>query len=95
MNSILDSTIYNSVNPDALTPKPKKQMPFPLENFDEEIGVCFQHLERIITKLEAAQSNPINNTPARQKRLKSLLYKINTSRRLVREVSTSCSELWF
>lgn len=95
MKSIIDYTIFNAVNPDALTPKPKKPMPFPLENFDEEIGVCFQHVERIITKLEAAKQNPINNTPARLKRLKSLLYKANTSKKLIREISSACSELWF
>lgn len=95
MKSIIDYTIFNSVNPDSLTPSPKKQMPFPLENFDEEIGVCFQHLDRIVTKLEAAKQNPVNNTPARQKRLKSLLYKANTSKKFIKEISASCSELWF
>ena len=95
MKSIIDYTIFNSVNPDSLTPKAKKPMPFPLENFDEEIGVCYQQLDRIILKLEAAKQNPVNNTPARDKRLKSLLYKANTSKKLVKEISASCSELWF
>lgn len=95
MKSIIDYTIFNSVNPDSLAPTPKKQMPFPLENFDEEIGMSYQQLDRIILKLEAAKQNPVNNTPARQKRLKSLLYKANTSKKLVKEISASCSELWF
>ena len=95
MKSIIDYTIYNSVNPDALSPAPKKAMPFPLENFDEEIGVCYQHIDRIITKLQAAQQNPVNDTPARQKRLKSLLYKANASKEFIKEISSSCSELWF
>lgn len=95
MKSIVDYTIFNAVNPDMLAPKPKKPMPFPLENFDEEIGVCYQHLGRIQAKLEAAKQNPINNTPARLKRLKSLAYKTKTCMKLIKEVSAACSELWF
>lgn len=95
MNSIIDYTIFNTVNPDALTPKEKKPMPFPLENFDEEIGIVYQHLDRIFAKLQAAQLNPINNTPAKQRRLKSLKYKARTCLNLVKEISSSCSELWF
>lgn len=95
MKSISDYTIFNSVNPDALTPKEKKPMPFPLENFDEEIGICYQHLDRIVVKLQAAEQNPINQTPARKRRLKSLKYKAKTCMKLVKEISVSCSELWF
>lgn len=95
MKSILDYNIFNSVNQDALSPSAKKPMPFPLENFDEEIGVVYQHLDRIFTKLHAAEQNPINNTPAKKKRLKSLKYKASTCLKMVREISVSCSELWF
>ena len=95
MNSINDYTIFNSVNPDALTPKATKPMPFPLENFDQQIGVSYDNLYVILTKLEAAEKNPVNNTPARKRRLKSLKYKIKTAMQLVKEVSASVSELWF
>ena len=95
MKSILDYTIFNSVNPDSLTPNAKKQMPFPLENFDEEIGIAYQHTDRIFAKLQAAERNPINNTPAKKRRLKSLKYKTKTCLQLLREISVSCSELWF
>lgn len=95
MKSISDYTIFNSINPDSLTPKTKKPMPFPLENFDEEIGIAYQHIDKIFAKLAAAEQNPINNTPARKKRLKSLKYKTKTCLQLLKEVSSSCSELWF
>jgi hypothetical protein len=95
MKSISDYTIFNSVNPDCLTPKAKKPMPFPLENFDEEIGIAYQHVDRILTKLQAAERNPVNNTPAKKRRLKSLKYKAKTCLQLLKEVSVSCSELWF
>jgi hypothetical protein len=95
MKSISDYNIFNAINPDLLTPQAKKPMPFPLENFDEEIGICYQHLDRIYAKLDAACRNPINNTPAKSQRLKSLKYKAKTCLKLIREISTSCSELWF
>ena len=95
MKSITDYTIFNTVNPDALTPKAKKPMPFPLENFDQQIGMSYESLSLILIKLEAAEKNPVNNTPARKRRLKSLKYKIKTALQLVREVSGSVSELWF
>lgn len=93
MKSILDYTIFNSINPDALAPKASKPMPFPLENFDQEIGTAYEKLDRILAKLEASQANPVNNTPAKKRRLTSLKYKIKTSMKLLREVSVSCSEL--
>ena len=95
MKSISDYTIFNSVNPDSLTPKAKKPMPFPLENFDEQIGNIYQDLDVILKKLEAADINPINNTPAKKQRLKSLKYKTRTCLQLIKEISVSCSELWF
>ena len=95
MRSISDYTIFNSVNPDSLTPKPNKPMPFPLENFDEEIGVVYQQLDRILSKLHAAEQNPVNNTPGKRSRLKSLKYKTKTCMKLIKEVSSSCSDLWF
>lgn len=95
MKSIRDYTIFNSINPDALVPKAQKPMPFPLENFDQEIAVSYDKLDLILKKIQAAERNPINNTPARKRRLKSLKYKIKTAMQFVREVSVSCSELWY
>lgn len=95
MKSINDYTIFNSVNPDALVPKAQKSMPFPLENFDQEIGMSYDKLDLILKKINAAELNPVNKTPARKRRLKSLKYKIKTAMQLVKEVSVSCSELWY
>lgn len=95
MNTVSDYTIFNSVNPSSLIPTAKKPLPFPLENFDEEIGNAYLQIDRVLKKLEAAEHNPINNTPARKRRLKSLKYKVKTTMKLLKEVSISCSELWF
>lgn len=90
-----DYTIFNSIDPDALTPKPAKPLPFPLENMDEEIGMAYQHLDRIAQKLGAARENPINNTPAKRKRLKALEYKCKASMQFIKDISQDVTDLWF
>lgn len=93
MDSVNDYTIFNSVNPDSLTPAAARHLPFPLENLDEDLGKAYQQLDRIFSKLNAAEQNPINKTPARTRRLKSLKYKTNTCLKLIKEISRSSSEL--
>ena len=95
MKSVRDFNIFNSINPDALTSQAKKPLPFPLENFDEIVADCYNKVEQMQVKIEASKQNPINDTPARKRRLKSLLYKIKTCKSLLREVSISCAELWY
>lgn len=95
MKSIIDYTIFNSVNPDSLTPKVKKSLPFPLENFEEEMATAYEKVDKIFRKLEAACQNPVNSTPARKRRLKSLKYKTKTCLQLLKEINASTAELWF
>lgn len=95
MNDILKQTIFNTVNPNALEPKAKRPMPFPLENFDIEVSDAYSKVSSLLAKLNAAQENPINNTPAKKKRLASLQYKTKTCLNLLKEVSKQSSELWF
>lgn len=95
MNAILQHNIFNTVNPNALQPKAKKPMPFPLENFDTEISDAYSKVDSILTKIRAAKQNPANETPAKTKRLRSLEYKTKTCLRMLRDISRECSELWF
>lgn len=95
MKSVLDYNIFNSINPDTTAPQAKNQMPFPLENFDEDVANCYNQIERILLKLKSSKINPVNDTPAKQKRLNSLLYKAKTCKILLKEISVSCSELWY
>jgi hypothetical protein len=95
MNSPSDQNIFNSIDPTKLEPKPKNPLPFPLENFDEEIGIAFGHMDLILQKIKAAKHNPINDTPAKKRRLKSLQYKCTTCMQLIKEISTSVQDLWF
>jgi len=96
MNSAISNyTIFNSVDPNSITPTVKRPLPFPLENIDEEIGTAYQQIDRILAKLRAAERNPVNITPARKRRLKSLKYKTTTCMQLLKDISKSTSELFF
>ena len=86
MKSIHDFNIFNSINPDALMAQAKKPMPFPLENFDEIVADCYNKVEQMQIKLEASKQNSINNTPARKRRIKTLLYKVKTCKSILKEV---------
>ena len=92
MKSIVDYTILNSVEQDALTPKPKKPLPFPLENMDEEIGNAYKQMDLIVQKIVAAKQNPINNTPARKRSLKALEYKCKTCLKFIQDLSSSIDD---
>lgn len=92
-SSILDYNVFNTINPDSLAPKVSKHLPFPLENFDQEIGNAYTEVDKILKKLEGACANPVNHTPARKRRLKSLKYKTKTCLKLLQEISISASEL--
>lgn len=95
MRSFQDYTIFNSVNPDTLTPQVRKPLPFPLENFEQEILNVYTNMHTVLVKLKAAQENPINHTPARKRRLKKLSYKAKTCLNLIKEISSECQELWY
>ena len=95
MNPGDDYTIFNYIDPKAIDPSVRKPLPFPLETLDEEIGAAYKHLDTIQQKLVAARENPINKTPAKQKRLKALIYKCKSCKILIKEISSAAAELCF
>lgn len=84
-----------TLSSDLLEPKARKPMPFPLENFDEDIAIVYSKIKDISIKLNAAETNPINHTIARKKKLKSLKYKTNSCIKLIEEISNTCQQLWY
>ena len=95
MKSFQDYALFNSVNPTSIEPKPRKAMPFPLENIDQEIADTYDLLKRLTAKLKIAQENPVTDSKAQQKRLESLQYKTKTCMKLIKEVSLQVQDLWF
>lgn len=95
MNSFQDFSVFNSVNPDTITPKIKKPLPFPLENIDESIADVYAKLDRIMAQLHAAKQNPVNGTKAKQKRIAGVMYKIDACMKMVKTADIQIQELWF
>ena len=95
MRSFADYTLFNTQNPDALAPKPVRPMPFPLENFDQDIADTYVKVDDLLRKIQAAQQNPVNNTKARQSRLDSLEYKIKSCLHLLKATSAQVQDLWY
>jgi len=92
--SILDSNIYNSVNPSSIEPKSNKLRPFPLENFDEDVGAAYKHVDVIGAKLNAAKINPVNKTKEKQKLLNNLIYKASLCRKMLQEINKQAFDFW-
>lgn len=95
MNSFLGFNAVSQINPNGLVPTPKKSAPFPLETIDEDVAEAYEKLHRVCHKLEVALQNPVNKTAAKQRKLKSLIYKAKSSLKMIRDVSLECSKLWF
>jgi len=95
VRSFSDFTLFNTQNPDILAPKPKKPMPFPLENIDQEIADAYNKVNALLVKFEAAKENPVNNTKARTSRLDSLCYKVRTCTHLLKSISAQYQDLWY
>ena len=88
--------LVNTSAPAIITsPKVKAPMPFPWDYVDRDIAQAFELLQRVYGKLEASTNNPINHTPARRRRIKSLKYKTKTCSDLLKQISSEVSELWF
>jgi hypothetical protein len=93
MDNFKDYTIFNAVNPNAISPTSKKTAPFPLEFVEEDLINAYMMLSKISGKFDIAKRNPVNQTPAKAKRLKSLSYKLKTAMKLLQEISGSVVEL--
>lgn len=91
----LKDLVNSSAPSNIVTPKVKPPMPFPLDFVDRDIAEAYSLLKRIHMKLEACSNNPINNTPARKRRIKKLKYKTTACTNLLKQISFEITELWF
>jgi hypothetical protein len=83
------------IDPDKLAPKPKKLLPFPLENIEEQLADVYFNLDTIRKRIEVVKRNNVTSlTPLRQKRLAKMQYKINTAMAIVRDLTRSLDDFW-
>ena len=74
----------------------KKPLPFPLETMQDEVLNTYLELDKIRKRVEVARrSNLVNDTPAREKTMKNLQYKINTCMSILRKFSMEVDTLGF
>lgn len=83
------------IDPDTLTPAPKKQLPFPLENIEEQLGDVYFNLDEIRKRIEIVKLNNVTSlTDVRLKKLEKMQYKINTAMAFVRDLTRNLSDFW-
>ncbi|NCX56028.1 MAG: hypothetical protein EBW87_02370 [Burkholderiaceae bacterium] len=79
----------------AVDPKARHPLPFPLENLSQDIATAYANIDGILNKVNASLSNPVNGSPARQKHIKSILYKTKTCKELLETINKQCEQLWY
>ncbi len=95
MNSFNTFNKIVGSNKDMFEPRSKKSVPFPLDFIDKDIAEAFELLNRIFIKIKSSEIDPINQTAARKRRIKSLKYKTTTCSKLLKQISQEVDELWF
>ena len=91
--SLKDFSIFNTSNPEVINPRTKATLPFPLENIDIQLANAYEEVAKILTKIQASSANPVNDTPARKRKLEAILYKGNTVLKMLKEISLNVDTL--
>jgi len=73
----------------------KKQLPFPLENVEEELANVYFEMDNIRKRMEVSKrNNVVNLTEARLKKLTKMQYKINTAMNLIKNLTRDLDTFW-
>jgi len=79
----------------ALQPKAKKRLPYPLENIEETLADVYFSLDTIRKRIEVVKRNNVTSlTPARLKRLRKMQYKANTAMSLIKALTRDLDDFW-
>jgi len=79
---------YKILGPGGFNPFPKKTLPFPLENIEEQLADVYFEMDKIRKRIEVVKRNNVTSlTESRLKQLKKMQYKINTAMALVRDLT--------
>jgi ribosome maturation protein Sdo1 len=79
----------------ALQPKTKNRLPYPLENIEENLAEVYFSLDIIRKRIEVVKRNNVTSlTPARLKRLKKMQYKVNTAMSVIRALTRDLDDFW-
>ena len=85
----------NLLGPGGFNPVPKKVLPFPLENIEEQLADVYFEMDKIRKRIEVVKRNNVTSlTKIRLKQLSKMQYKINTAMGLIRDLTKDLDGFW-
>jgi hypothetical protein len=85
----------NLLGPGGFNPVPKKVLPFPLENIEEQLADVYFEMDKIRKRIEVVKRNNVTSlTEPRLKQLGKMQYKINTAMGLIRDLTKDLDSFW-
>ena len=85
----------NILGPGGFNPIPKKVLPFPLENIEEQLADVYFEMDKIRKRIEVVKRNNVTSlTEQRLNQLKKMQYKINTAMSLIRDLTKDLDSFW-
>jgi len=86
---------HNILGPGGFNPIPKKVLPFPLENIEEQLADVYFEMDKIRKRIEVVKRNNVTSlTEQRLNQLKKMQYKINTAMGLIRDLTKDLDSFW-
>ena len=85
----------NLLGPGGFNPIPKKILPFPLENIEEQLADVYFEMDKIRKRIEVSKRNNVTNlSEVRLKQLTKMQYKINTAMTLIKDLTKDLDGFW-
>jgi hypothetical protein len=85
----------NILGPGGFNPVPKKVLPFPLENIEEQLADVYFEMDKIRKRIEVVKRNNVTSlTKPRLNQLAKMQYKINTAMGLIRDLTKDLDSFW-
>jgi hypothetical protein len=86
---------YKTLATGGLNALPKKTLPFPLENIEEQLADVYFAMDNIRKRIEVVKRNNVTNLQkARLRQLKKMQYKINTAMSLIRDLTKDLDQFY-
>ena len=83
------------IGPGGFNPIPKKALPFPLENIEEQLADIYFEMDKVRKRIEIVKRNNVTSlTEPRLKQLGKMQYKINTAMNLIRDLTKDLDSFW-
>jgi hypothetical protein len=83
------------IGPGGVNPIPKKVLPFPLENIEEQLADVYFEMDKIRKRIEVVKRNNVTSlTKSRLMQLAKMQYKINTAMCLIKELTKDLDSFW-